>query len=76
MEQTVLSVPRVTGMELDPTHTLFLLVFIKIKKVSPEKSQSRNTDTWLYSGIKPILLNQAPTLNHVATLPSRPPKDM
>lgn len=76
MEQTVLSVPRVAGMELDPPHTSFLLIFIKIRKVSPEKFQSRNTDTWLYSGIELALLNQAPTLNHVATVPSRPQKDM
>lgn len=76
MEQTVLSVLHVAGMELDPPHTSFLPVFIKIRKISPEKSHSRNTDTLLYSGIEPALLNQAPTLTYVATLPSRPSKDV
>lgn len=77
MELPFLSVSCVADMGLDPLHTSFLLVLSNIRKASSEKSHSRDTDTWCYSGTEPALLDhQAPTLNHVATLPSRPSKDM
>lgn len=76
-ELTSLNVSSVAAMELDPPQTSFLLVLNNIRKASPEKSHSRNTDTWCYSGTEPALLDhQTPTLNHVAILPSRLSKDM
>lgn len=67
-ELTLLNVSCVAAMGLDPPHTSFLLVLNNIRKASPEKFHSRNTDTWCYSETERALLDhQAPTLNHVAT---------
>lgn len=67
-ELTLLNVSCVAAMGLDPPHTSFLLVLNNIRKASPEKFHSRNTDTWCYSETERALLDhQGPTLNHVAT---------
>lgn len=57
IELTFLSVSCVIVMGLNLPHKSSLLILNNIRKVTPEKSHSRDTDTWCYSGIEPALLD-------------------